>query len=98
MKLNNAQVERTLSQFPAQVLPESHQAVPQLASLFGEHTFFLDGSGLSVIEPESDVQQPGVRTGRVVHIANWKDDELTALVPHPPEPTDVLVVIEGPPH
>jgi hypothetical protein len=51
MKLNSAQVQRTLTQFEAQALPDNHPAVPQLNSLFGDHTFFLDSSGLNVLEP-----------------------------------------------
>jgi hypothetical protein len=51
MKLNSTQVKQTLSQFDAEVLSDSHPAVPQLNDLFGDHTFFLDGSGLNVLEP-----------------------------------------------
>jgi len=43
MKLNSALFERTLTQFDAQAIPESHPVVPQLNSLFGDHTFFLNG-------------------------------------------------------
>ena len=42
MKLTPTQVERTLSQFEAQAIPDDHPAVPQLNELFGEHTFFVD--------------------------------------------------------
>ena len=48
MKLNAAQVERTLKQFDAQALPDDHPVVPELNSLFGDHTFFLDSDGLNV--------------------------------------------------
>jgi hypothetical protein len=51
MKLNVAQVERALGQFEARALPDNHPVVPQLNTLFGEHTFFLDGNGLNVLEP-----------------------------------------------
>ena len=46
MKLNSAQVERALTQFEAQALPDDHPVVPQLASMFGDHTFFIDSGGL----------------------------------------------------
>ena len=49
MKLNSAQVKQALSQFEAQAIPENHPAVTQLNDLFGEHTFFLNGSGLNVL-------------------------------------------------
>jgi hypothetical protein len=43
MKLTSAQVERTLTQFEGDVIPDNHPVVPQLNSMFGEHTFFLEG-------------------------------------------------------
>src|SRR5437870_4339539 len=42
MKLNSAQLERTLGQFEARAIPDHHPVIPQLNDLFGEHTFFLD--------------------------------------------------------
>ena len=50
MKLSSAQVARTLSQFEAHAIPDDDPLVPQLNELFGDHTFFLDSNGLSVIE------------------------------------------------
>jgi hypothetical protein len=92
MKLNSALVERTLNQFDAQAIPENHPVVPQLNSLFGDHTFFLDGSGLSIVEPtEAD---NGAQKGQVVKLAGWQDSDRTSLVPHEPEPTNVLVELE----
>jgi hypothetical protein len=51
MKLTSAQVEQTLTQFEGEVIPDNHPVVPQLNSLFGEHTFFLDRRGLNIVEP-----------------------------------------------
>ncbi len=94
MKLNAAQVKRTLSQFNAEVLPDSHPAVPQLNTLFGDHTFFLDGGGLNVLEP---AEMPAVegQTGEVVSLASWSDETLTSLRPHEPEPTGVVIDLES---
>src|SRR5947199_7780988 len=39
MKLTSAQVKQTIHQLGAQVLPDEHPAMPQLSSMFGEHTF-----------------------------------------------------------
>ena len=50
MKLNSEQVKRALSQFEAQAIPDNHPAIPQLNDLFGEHTYFLNSSGLNVLE------------------------------------------------
>jgi hypothetical protein len=94
MKLNSTQVKQTLSQFDAQVLPDDHPAVNQLNDLFGDHTFFLDSSGLKVVEP---TDAPGVeapRTGEVVNLADWSDATFTSLKPHEPELTGVVVVLE----
>jgi len=89
MRLTSTQVERMLSQFEAQPIPEDHPVVPQLNQLFGDHTFFLDGNGLNVVEPSDEDAQ----TGKVVNLANWANADLTSLAPHEPEPTDVVVVL-----
>lgn len=93
MKLNSTQVKQTLSQFDAEVLPDDHPAVAQLNDLFGDHTFFLDTSGLKVLEPND---APGMepRSGEVVSLADWSDATLTSLRPHEPEATGVLVALE----
>ena len=94
MKLNSAQVQRTLTQFEAQALPDNHPAVPQLNSLFGDHTFFLDSSGLNVLEP-TETPELEAQTGKIVNLAYWSDADLTRLTPHEPEPTGVVVVLES---
>jgi hypothetical protein len=96
MKLTSAQVERTLTQFEAHVLPDTHPVVPRLNELFGDHTFFVASNGLNVVEP-TDSAQSGAASGKVVNVANWGDANLTSLVPHDPEPTDVVIEL-GPKH
>ena len=91
MKLDAAQVKQTMSQLDAQVLPEDHPAVPQLNNMFGDHTFFIDQSGLKVLEP---VDSPDGQTGEVFSLADWGDAELTKLKPHEPEATGMTVVFE----
>lgn len=80
MKLTSAQVTQTLNQFPAQVIPDDHPLVPQLSNLFGDHTFFLDNDGLSIVEPAAEAVSAGKQTARVVNVANWNAD-LTGLAP-----------------
>ena len=92
MKLTSALVDRTLNQFEAQAIPENHPVVPQLNSLFGEHTFFLNGNGLSIVEV-TGTTDAGAQTAQVIKIAGWNDADRTSLVPHEPEPTDVVVVL-----
>jgi hypothetical protein len=94
MKLNSAQVERALMQFEAQALPEDHPVVPQLASMFGDHTFFIDSGGLNVLEP-TEASEPETSVGMIVNLAYWSDETLTKLSPHEPEPTGVIVRLES---
>ena len=91
MKLNSAQVQQTLNQMNAQVVPDSHPAVTELTDVFGEHTFFLDGNGLKVLEP-SDVPQTDGQSGEVVSLADWTDSTLTSLSPHAPVSTGTIIV------
>ncbi|HEX2215358.1 MAG TPA: hypothetical protein VHG27_01470 [Xanthobacteraceae bacterium] len=92
MKLTSAQVERTLSQFEAQAIPDNHPVVPQLNDMFGDHTFFLDGKGLHIVEP-ADAEAAGSQSAKVVSLADWNDANLTSLAPHEPEPTDVVIML-----
>jgi hypothetical protein len=92
MRLTSTQVERTLRQFEAQLIPDNHPALPQLNRLFGDHTFFLDGNGLNIVEP-AEPMQAGVEAGKVVNVANWTDSDLTSLAAHEPEATDVIVAL-----
>jgi hypothetical protein len=93
MKLNSTQTEQALSQFQAEVLPDDHPALKQLSGIYGDHTFFLDGSGLNVLEP-AETSATEAQTGEIVSLASWSDATLTSLRPHEPEPTGVLVVLE----
>jgi hypothetical protein len=90
MKLNSEQVEQTLTQFEARVIPDDHPLVPELNELFGDHTFFLDSNGLNVVE-----QNESAEAGTVVNLANWGDAQWTSLLPHEPEPTKVVVMLDG---
>lgn len=92
MRLSSELVERTVSQIGAQAIPDNHPAVPQLNSLFGDHTFFLDGDGLHIVEPVESTPA-GARAGKIVKLASWGDETRTSLAPHEPEPTDVVVVL-----
>ena len=98
MKLTSAQVERTLTQFEAQAVPANHPAVAQLSELFGDHTFFLDGNGLNIVEPIEAGAGTGAEPAQVVNLANWADETLTKLAPHEPEPTNAIVDLAGVKH
>jgi len=92
MKLTPAQVERTLTQFKGEVIPDHHPVVPQLNGVFGEHTFFLDSHGLNILEP-AEASAAGVQSAKVVNLANWSDANPNRLEPHEPEPTDIVVTL-----
>jgi hypothetical protein len=94
MRLTSAQVERALNQFDAQAIPEDHPVTAQLSDLFGDHTFFLDTTGLNVVEPVDPAANGETgETGKVVNLADWTDDSLTRLAPHPPQVTEIVIVL-----
>jgi hypothetical protein len=68
MKLTSAQIERTLSQFKAQAIPESHPLLPRLND--GDHTFFLDSNGLNIVEPTAEPAAGRTQAARVVNVAD----------------------------
>jgi hypothetical protein len=88
-------VQRTLNQFEAQAIPEDHPSIPDLNRTFGDHTFFIAGDGLHIVEPT--VPEDGHETGQVFKVASWQDANRTSLVAHPPEPTDVMVDLDSDP-
>jgi hypothetical protein len=87
MKMDSALVDLTLSQIKAEAIPDDHPALPKLKDLFGDHTFFLDPSGLNIIEPVEE--RP--LTGMVVNVASWDDEDPPHLLAHQPESTNVLI-------
>jgi hypothetical protein len=92
MRLNATQVERTLAQFDGSVVPDDHPINDDLSRVFGDHTFFLDDSGLNILEA-ADVPEVGAEAGEIVNLAYWSDANLTQLRPHEPEPTGVVIIL-----
>jgi hypothetical protein len=97
MKPNTAQVARTESEIQAQALPENHPLVPELNRLFGDHTYFLNRSGLNIVERASEaLELPASNagdTGVVINIANWTNSIPPKLEAHEPELTDHTVAL-----
>ncbi len=89
MKLNSAQLERTLGQFKARAIPDDHPVIPQLNDLFGEHTFFLDSHGLNIVEPVGAATE----SAKVVNLASWSDDSQSGLALHEPQATDLVIIL-----
>ena len=101
MKLNNAQIEQTLHQLAGEAIPTEHPVIPQLERLYGEHTYFLDGKGLSIVEPvdaDLDADLIDVHRGVVVNLANWANSAASSLQPHPPEVTEIVVELDNRPN
>lgn len=97
MKMNAEQIERTLHQLEGEAIPAGHPVIPQLERLYGDHTYFLDGNGLNIVEPvEADLLAR--RRGVVVNLANWTNAAASSLQPHDPEVTEIVVELEGRPH
>ena len=94
MKLSSAEIEHTLEQFDAEVVPDDNPLIQRLQSLFGDHTYFLDDSGLNIVEP-AEPDQGRHRMGVVVNIADWTDVGSPSLVPHEPEITDLFVDLKA---
>jgi hypothetical protein len=93
MKLSESQINSALSQLEVQVLEEDDPIVVHFSELFGQHTFFLDGKGLNVLEL---LEVPGTATqdGEVIRVARWNDENFTSLSKHRPEPTGVVISLK----
>ncbi|HTO85324.1 MAG TPA: hypothetical protein VMQ73_24100 [Methylomirabilota bacterium] len=87
MKLSPEQVRRVEENIEGHAVPEGHAAAPQLETVFGRHTFFLDDQGLSIVE-RSPLDE---HVGNLVSVASWTNEKRTMLEPHDPEPTAVMV-------
>jgi len=93
MKLNDTQIEQTLHQLDGEAIPPEHPVIPQLERLYGDHTYFLDGNGLNIVEPvEEDLFER--QRGVVVNLANWTNTAASSLQPHDPELTELVVDLE----
>jgi len=92
MRLNDASVERALTQIEAQAIPDDHPVVPQLKHLFGDHTYFIDGHGLNILQL-TEHNPKGETVCQVVNLADWSDGDQRSLTPHEPQLTELTVVL-----
>ncbi len=88
MKLNDDQLTKALDQIEARAIPDTHPVMSELTDLFGDHTFFVDGQGLNIVEPAN---ADGQQTAQVISLADWADASCTRLVPHEPKPTGIAI-------
>lgn len=94
MRLNPMQLDATLKQVDMQVIPDGHPTTARLCDLFGDHTFFIDGAGLKVLEPAGE-SEAEVQSAEVINLADWTDTPPGTLTPHEPQQTGVMVMFKG---
>ncbi len=90
MRLTTKQIEHTLDQIPAQAIRDDNPVIPQLNRAYGDHTFFLDGDGLHIVEKVA-VAEDGGETATIVKLASWTDASRTTLATHEPQVTETVV-------
>ena len=73
MKLDKTQISLVEEEFETEAIAQDHPAMERLESVFGSHTFFLDGSGLSIVEPHADGNDA---KATVLRLAKWSEDEV----------------------
>ena len=91
MKRSTAQIQHALPQIEAQPIPDNHPAAQELKGMFGDTTRVLGRSGLHIVETGEPTETSNL--ANVVNLASWANEERTALTPHKPEVTDVVVEI-----
>jgi hypothetical protein len=91
MKLSSEKLGSVLEQIDAEVISDDNPSLPKLREVFGDHTFFVDDGGLTIIKPLD--QHP--QTGELVKIARWDNANPPHLVAHTPEETDILIKLES---
>ena len=98
MKLTPTQIAATRDSLEANPLPDDHPVMGQLKEAFGEHTFFIDGNGLSVFVDQTEVPaEVELPEGdpRLVLIAAWTDESRQALGAVEPIDTGVTLPQAG---
>ncbi len=95
MKLTRSQIEELAMRTGALPIPEDSRVGKELATLFGDHTFYVDDRGLIVWEV-IDCRANGGFPLNAVQIGIWVDEEQTELAPHDPIPTTTVVELGSP--
>jgi len=91
MKLSSEQARRVEEQIAGEAIPDDHPLSPRLQNAFGDHTFFLNTDGLTIVEPTATDR----RVGEVVKLAQWTDGAHTTLEPAPPEAMPVVIPLKA---
>lgn len=94
MKLSALRINNALDQLDPRtaVIQDSHPSAGELKEFFGNHTFFVDGEGLEIIEPtDADEEPAGREVFALLRVATWNDADRTRLTPHPAEATGRVI-------
>jgi hypothetical protein len=93
MKLNVPRSADAARQLEAWAVPEAHPANQSLSETFGEHTFFLDSDGLTIVEPGEAIGEDAIQLARIIRLAAWDDEQRTVLAPHERQETGLLIML-----
>jgi hypothetical protein len=86
--LQTTEIEKEYGMVP---IPPDSPAVPMLNRHFGDHTFFVDESGLKIWDWDDDA--PEDHAAVLVQIAEWSDDDQKTLLPHAPKRLDTVTTL-----
>lgn len=92
MKLTEEQIRIATDNLGFSVIGQDHQSQPKLEEAFGEHTFFINDSGLFVFAAQ-DEKKEDPKTARLFVVAAWSDDDQQQLSPLK-KPSEVDVVFD----
>ena len=95
MKLNAQQVDAIERQTGASPIPEDNPANETLLNAFGEHTFYVDQSGLHVLETVELDDADGDHAA-VIQVAQWANEEKNELQPIEPRQTGAVLGLQVP--
>lgn len=94
MKLTDQQITQIKDQIGAEPVPAHGPATETLTKHFGEHTFYVDESGLHFFESIEDEADNGPCQVQPVRVATWTNEKREALAPHDPVVGDLKVAID----
>jgi len=92
MKLNDEQVQHIEAKTGVEPIPDTTITHDQLKEHFGDHSFYLDATGVYVWEPVSDASISALQL-KAFQLASWINAEHTALERHEPAAKDQDVTI-----
>ena len=90
MKLSDHQIDQVRNRFGVDPVPDDHPSVPDLKETFGDHTFYIDSTGLHIWET-AETAGDGTQFINALRVASWVNEEQNSLSTHNPESTGINV-------